>query len=305
MDNHNTPILFLVFNRPDTTKLVFEKIKEAKPQKLYIAADGPRKEKEGEAEKAAEVRKICSDINWNCEVHTLYRDTNLGCGKAVSEAITWFFEQEEEGIILEDDCLPDISFFRFCSELLVRYRDEEKVMSISGTNLLNYPWRVPEQSYFWGLGGIWGWATWKRAWDKYDYTIKGWGNDSVKKQLETALYSEEWFKFYYPMFDASFNGTLDTWDIQWLYTILINGGLSINPEVNLVKNIGFGSDSTHTRNTESSLASITINTISFPLMHPNHRIVDVKQLNLMYKVIQPIPILQKSLPKRILNFFRV
>lgn len=285
--------------------MVFEKIRESRPQKLYIAADGPRLEKEGESERTDEVRNIFKNIDWPCEVQTLFRDKNLGCGKAVSEGITWFFKQEEEGIILEDDCLPDISFFRFCSELLVRYKDEEKVMSISGSNLLNYPWKVNGQSYFWGLGGIWGWATWRRAWDKYDYTMKGWGDQFVKKRLEQAIHSEEWFRFYYPMFEACFNGTLDTWDIQWLYTTLVNEGLSINPEVNLVKNIGFGIEATHTTNLNKFIETQIAESILFPLKHPKHRNVDLVQLRKMYEYINHIPIKKTKWLSRILKNFHL
>jgi threonyl-tRNA synthetase len=181
----NTPILFLVFKRPDTTERVFEQIRSIRPAFLYLAADGPRNDKSGEKETCKKVREIVlSNIDWECEVNTLFRDENLGCGKAVSQAITWFFEHEEEGIILEDDCLPDASFFQYCAELLKKYRTEEKVMTISGSNLLGYPWKVNGQSYFWGQGGIWGWATWKRAWSLYDFKMQRWEEDKIKRQIQ-------------------------------------------------------------------------------------------------------------------------
>ena len=301
----NTPILFLVFNRPDTTIRVFEQIRKIKPAFLYVAADGPRKDKLGEKEICNRVREIVSsNIDWECEVKTLFRDENLGCGKAVSDGITWFFEQEEEGIILEDDCLPDVSFFQFCTELLEKYRTDEKVMTISGSNLLGYPWKVTGQSYFWGQGGIWGWATWKRAWRLYDFKMQTWEEDKVKSQIRNALKTEEWYQFYLPMFVALFDKTLDTWDIQWLYTILINEGLSINPEVNLVKNIGFGNNSTHTENIKNPLADLSNETILFPLKHPEHRNVDLEQLNLMYKAIQPPKKLRLNIFNRVINSFR-
>lgn len=301
----NTPILFLVFNRPDTTIRVFEQIRKIKPAFLYVAADGPRKDKLGEKEICNRVREIVSsNIDWECEVKTLFRDENLGCGKAVSDGITWFFEQEEEGIILEDDCLPDVSFFQFCTELLEKYRTDEKVMTISGSNLLGYPWKVTGQSYFWGQGGIWGWATWKRAWRLYDFKMQTWEEDKVKSQIRNALKTEEWYQFYLPMFVAVFDKTLDTWDIQWLYTILINEGLSINPEVNLVKNIGFGNNSTHTENIKNPLADLSNETILFPLKHPEHRNVDLEQLNLMYKAIQPPKKLRLNIFNRVINSFR-
>jgi hypothetical protein len=284
----NTPILFLVFNRPDTTQQVFEVIREVKPAKLYIAADGPRLDKEGEKEKCEAVRKIVTQIDWDCESTTLFREENLGCGKAVSEAITWFFEQVEEGIILEDDCLPDISFFRFCEELLEKYRTDEQVMSISGSNLLSHSWKIENQSYFWGHGGIWGWATWKRAWNLYDIKMTGWNDDAIKNNIRIAIQSNNWYEYYYNMFEYSYNGTLNTWDIQWFYCILINVGLCINPEVNLVTNLGFGAESTHTESISNWVQKLYKGTMTFPLLHPKHRIIDIKQLEGMYKFVNEI-----------------
>ena len=301
----NTPILFLVFNRPDTTRQVFERIKVQKPKFLYVAADGARSDNTGEMQLTDEVRKIATNVDWDCQIKTLFRDENLGCGRAVSEAITWFFDNVEEGIILEDDCLPDESFFRFCAELLEKYRADEAVMTISGSNLLGYPWKVKGQSYFWGQGGIWGWATWKRAWNLYDFKMQRWKEDKIESQIRKSLQTEEWYQFYLPMFVAVFDGTLNTWDVQWLYSILINEGLSINPEVNLVKNIGFGNNSTHTENIKNPLADLSTETILFPLQHPEHRNVDLEQLNLMYKAIQPPKKLRLKFFNRVLNSFRL
>lgn len=289
MNKFTTPILFLIFNRPDTTCLVFEKIREIQPRQLFVAADGPRHDRHGETQTCKLVRSIATKVDWECDMKTLFRDENLGCGKAVSSAITWFFDNVDEGIILEDDCLPDGSFFHFCSDLLLKYRSERKVMSISGSNLLGYLRNESDQSYFWGLGGIWGWATWKRAWSLYDFEMREWGEDSVKHQIRNAIHTQEWYDYYKPMFDACFRGTLNTWDVQWFYTILRNSGLSANPKVNLVKNIGFRHDATHTENPQSPIATMNIASISLPLKHPNHRTVDIEQLNLMYrKVTTPI-----------------
>ena len=168
----DVPILFLVFNRPETTHQVFEAIKKQRPKYLFVAADGARTDKEGEAAKCEEVRKlILENINWACEVKTLFRNENLGCGLAVSQAITWFFEQVEEGIILEDDCLPSGSFFSFCSVLLERYRNDEKVFMIGGFSLLPENTKSKYDYFFNTFGGIWGWATWKRSWSLYEYKI--------------------------------------------------------------------------------------------------------------------------------------
>jgi len=185
-----TPVLFLVFNRLDTTKKVFQVIKKAKPPRLYIAADGPRETKEGEAERVKAVRDyVMSNMDWECEVKTLFREKNLGCGKAVSEAITWFFENEEMGIILEDDCLPTQSFFWFCEELLIRYKHEEKIMQINGSSFL--PNIDIKESYFFSkYNHIWGWASWRRAWKHFHMQYPNW-EDRFEKLHSFHLKAEK------------------------------------------------------------------------------------------------------------------
>ena len=173
----NTPILFLLFNRPDETSVVFDVLKIIKPKFLYVACDGPRKNIEGDAENVDKTRKIIDQITWDCELKTLFRDSNLGCKIAVSEAINWFFENVEEGIILEDDCVPDITFFDYCSELLQFYRDDKRVMHISGLNFLSGPLDLQPSAESYHLSkypAVWGWATWRRAWDLYDVDIVNW-----------------------------------------------------------------------------------------------------------------------------------
>src|SRR4051812_29566436 len=168
----HTPVLFVIFNRPETTRQVFEAIRTAKPSRLYIAADGPRKNKPGEDQKCQEAREIVKAVDWDCEVKTLFSKENLNCGRGPATAFTWFFEHEEEGIILEDDCLPTQSFFRFCQELLERYRYDYRVMHIGGNNFLNGWQRDQDYSYYFSLSGhIWGWATWRRAWQMFDYKL--------------------------------------------------------------------------------------------------------------------------------------
>ena len=166
-----TPIVFLIFNRPDTTKRVFEAIRQAKPKKLLVVADGPRDDRQGEAEKCAAVRSIIDTVDWDCKVLTNYADVNLGCGLRVSSGLDWVFEQVEEAIILEDDCLPHPSFFPFCEEMLDLYRHDERIMHIAGTNSLE-EWKSDVQSYHFSYtGGIWGWATWQRAWKYYHFKM--------------------------------------------------------------------------------------------------------------------------------------
>ena len=167
----NTPILFLIFNRPDTTFKVFEEIRKIKPAKLYIAADGPRPNVIGEEEKCTASRNIIKQVDWDCDVKTLFREKNLGCKIAVSSAISWFFENVEEGIILEDDTFPTQSFFWFCQELLDFYRNDSRIMHISGNNFQLGKIRGEGSYYFSKYNHIWGWATWKRAWRFYDVSL--------------------------------------------------------------------------------------------------------------------------------------
>lgn len=260
-------------------------IRQYQPAQLFIAADGPRAEIPGESEVCQEVRQaVLQLIDWPCEVKTLFRENNLGCGMAVSSAISWFFKEVEEGIILEDDCLPDPTFFSFCEVLLSWYRGDARVMSISGSNLLGRPWKADTQSYFWGQGGIWGWASWRRAWALYDGEMSGWKSDSIQAKIKTGLKTKNWYNYYYGMFDATYRKRLDTWDVQWFYSILIHDGLSINPAVNLVKNIGFGGG-THTQSTDLFLANLRLGSIKFPLKHPKDQFVDNRYLKLSYKKV--------------------
>ena len=236
----HTAILFLVFNRPDTTIRVFETIRQAKPPRLYVAADGPRKDKIGEKEKCEEVRSIIKQVDWDCEVKTLFRDNNLGCGKAVSQAITWFFENEEEGIILEDDCVPSFPFFSYCEYLLEKYRYDTRVWMVSGSCFEENITSLTEYDYlFTKYGNIWGWASWRRCWNHYDLLMKDY-NLFIKNGGFKNIYSSKEAKCFTQMYDRlSKDKKLpsSTWDYQWFLTRLMNG-LSIVPTLNLVENIG-------------------------------------------------------------------
>jgi hypothetical protein len=246
MEAFETPILFLVFNRPDKTKVVFEAIRNIKPTKLFVAADGPRHNIADELEKCEKVRAIATSIDWECELNTLFRDENLGCGKAVCESITWFFENVEEGIILEDDCLPDASFFSFCSILLNRYRMEKRIMHIGGTNLQFGTIRGNGDYYYSIICHVWGWATWRRAWNNYEFLLNNSKNISDDTFNEVFNFNQTFIKYYKDIFNKMCNSEIDTWDYQWFYSIILHKGLSICPNVNLVKNLGFGEDATHT-----------------------------------------------------------
>ena len=265
-----TPVLFLIFNRPDTTKQVFSAIQKARPSRLYVAGDGPRAEQSNEDEICKITRSIATNVDWDCEVKTLFRDQNLGCRLAVSQAIDWFFEQESEGIILEEDCLPDQSFFWFCQELLNRYRDDTRIMHIGGTNFQFGEKRTNYSYYFSRYMHIWGWATWRRAWMYYDVKLTQWPE---AKQNEILLHwaDNQRFIFYWKsLFEKAASGDLDTWDLQWIFACWSQNGLSVVPSVNLVSNLGFSKDSTHTQDVKSPLAYMSTKAITFPMEHPNH-----------------------------------
>jgi hypothetical protein len=281
---NNTNVLLLIFNRPSTTAIVFEAIKKCRPAKLFIGADGPR-EGRNEEERCREARSIATQVDWPCEVYTLFRETNMGSGRAVSEAISWFFDHVEQGIILEDDCLPDQSFFKFCDVLLDKYAGTKEVMAISGTNLLRKGWRSGKQSYHFGHGGVWGWATWKRAWDLYDFNMPDWQHKKNRDKIKTAMGSDNWFNYFLAMFNGAYNKELDAWDLQWFHCILNNGALAIHPSLNLVKNIGFGPLATNTGDLSSPYAQLTLGQMEFPLKHPVKIRLDKKYLRVTFRYI--------------------
>ena len=233
-----TPVLFLIFNRPDTTKRVFKEIRRVKPTELYIAADGPREAKPDETELCNETRAIVKEIDWDCEIHTLFRDKNLGCKKAVSSAIDWFFDNVDAGIILEDDCVPDQSFFGFCQELLDHYKDDRRVMMISGTNYLYNKIEIIESYFFSRYYSIWGWATWKRAWELNDINMSFWPEYKNSRQLDIIFADENIKNFYKTIFQYGYENKVITWDYQWVFSCVSNNGLAIVPKYNLIANIG-------------------------------------------------------------------
>lgn len=249
----NTPILFLVFNRPDTTARVFEAIAKQQPKHLFIAADGPRLNKTGEAELCKKVREITTNITWPCEVKTLYRNQNLGCKIAVSSAIDWFFSEVEEGIILEDDCLPHPDFFTFCENMLSKFRNRYDIMHINGYA----PIYQLNTSRFSNYISIWGWASWKRAWKLYDVNASYYRAFKIQKLLKN-IFPKNYFLIE-SFIDNVIKGLYNTWDLQWAIAIHIYFGKSVLPNKNLIQNIGFEGNSTHTKESDKNRLSITTN----------------------------------------------
>jgi hypothetical protein len=262
-----SPILFIIFNRPDTTQRVFDKIKEAQPQRLYVAADGPRTTKPAEAEMCEQARAIIKQVDWPCEVKTLFRDSNLGCKHAVSSAIDWYFENEEEGIILEDDCLPANDFFRYCDTMLEQYRYDTRIRHVGGCNLqMGKKWGDASY-YFSNMTHVWGWAGWRRVWKEYDKELSRYHSNEVRPQLET-IFSD---KFIVDTWEELFNhvkgGRIDTWDYQLGFLNFFNNSLSVIPNVNLISNIGFGENSTHTTDANSLNANLPLGKLG-DITHP-------------------------------------
>jgi len=252
----NTAVLFLVFNRPDTTTQVFDAIRRARPQRLYVAADGPRTDRAGEAARVESVRKIATAVDWPCDVKTLFRDQNLGCKRAVSGAITWFFDHEEEGIILEDDCLPHPDFFNFCETMLGCYRHDERVGVITGNNFQNGQQRGAASYYFSKYNHCWGWASWRRVWRHYQGDLSFWPNWKQSDEWRSHCPDKVERRYWEKIFDQVHAGGIDSWAYPWTACVWKQGGLTVIPNVNLVSNIGFGEYATHTVSLKSPIASM-------------------------------------------------
>jgi hypothetical protein len=269
MPSFETPILFLVFNRPALTARVFESIRAQHPQRLFVASDGPRGDREGEAEVVRQTREIATQVNWPCKVETLFRETNHGCGRAVSSAITWFFEQVEEGIILEDDCLPHQDFFPYCQTLLARYRHEPRVATIAGTHFLP-PVLLHQQSHYLSkYFQMWGWASWRRVWQHYDYGLTGLADEDWLVLLQRTHPISAEAGYWREIFRTLKAGVIDTWDFQMFFCCWRIGAGHVMPGCNLISNLGFGPEATHTNfaglMAELRTHSLTVGPESVPL----------------------------------------
>jgi len=272
---NNTAILFIIFNRPSTTQHVFHAIKRAKPTRLYIAADAPRVGNAADEAKCKAARAVTEQIDWPCEVKRLFRDENLGCGRAVSEAINWFFKHESEGIILEDDCLPHPDFFTFASTMLTHYRNDQRIVSINGSSLGYHPANKNSYSYS-RFMNMWGWATWKDRAIQIDYQLNEWKQIRNKTRwvynhTKQYLFDADinWYRLWRNKFTKVAADPGFTWDWQWMYHQLRNKQFSIVPAVNLISNIGFDADATHTFEAANPAANISLEATPSPLIHPS------------------------------------
>ena len=253
--------------------MVMEAVRAARPPRLYVAADGPR-DRPGEAVRCEEARRIATTVDWDCDVRTLFRDSNLGCREAVSSAITWFFQHELQGIILEDDCLPSSDFFRFCSELLDRYREDARIMAICGSSYAAPGKSYAPSYYFSYYADIWGWASWRRAWQCYERDMSRWPDARERRDLEYIWGGRVWHEAYWTnRFDSTWAGYIDTWDYQWNFAVMQQRGLACYPVRNLISNLGYRPDATHTiaeraENGRNPIANLPRQSLRFPLVHP-------------------------------------
>lgn len=265
-----TPVALIIFNRPHTTQRVFDEIARVKPQKLFVIADGPRADRPDDSRKCSAARAIIENVSWECDVLKNYSDINLGCGIRPATGISWVFEHVDRAIILEDDCIPHPTFFRFCEELLERYRHDERVMHVAGNNF-QFGNKRGLYSYFFSFENIaWGWATWRRAWKYFDIGVKLWPEFRDSNWLDYLGWSKEGVNYYREKFERAYYNPIeiDYWDYQWTFACWAHNGLSILPNNTLVTNVGFGQeDATHTK-TKSKTSALPLEEMKFPLNHP-------------------------------------
>ena len=301
-----TPILLIVFNRLSVVQKVFEQIRKYQPHQLFIASDGPRKGNVTDGVKCQEVRKwLISNIDWECELHTLFRDENVGCGYGPSSAISWFFEHVEMGVILEDDCVPSLQFFDFAQEMLVRYMNNDNIMAVNGSNFQEQKWG--DSSYYFSMqnGPFCAWATWKRAWKNFDFNLHGFSISKLRHIMRYYRITKAERKWWISIYKDLKNGKFGTssWDYQYIFAIWKCKGISIVPNVNLTTNIGFGIDATHTINPNDVTANRPVENI-YPLVHPES--IDIcKEADLYYHNLYYAPHQAKvSLIKKIKRFIK-
>ncbi|MCH7850068.1 MAG: nucleotide-diphospho-sugar transferase [Nanoarchaeota archaeon] len=272
--SYDVPILYMIFNRPAETRRSFEAIRNIKPRKLFISSDAPRRNNKKDKIYNDEVKRIVSKIDWPCKVKRLYRSKNLGCKLCCTSAVTWFFKNVEKGIIIEDDCLVSEDFFRYMKEILEKYRNDERVMHVAGDNFLN-GWRRDEYSYYFSkYPFMWGWGTWRRAWAKYDINTKLYPEIKRKGYFKDLYRNWRDIKTITSNLDLTYYKNFDTWDYQWVFSIMINNALVVVPNKNLVQNIGFENTATHTKYSLDNEFHLPLEKIKFPLKHPPYVIRD-------------------------------
>jgi len=270
---YSVPVLFLTFNRPQHTQAVLERLRLLQPERLYVHCDGPRPHRPEDADNVSAVRNILeTQVDWPCQVTTLFRDVNLGLRAGVFDAINWFFRQETEGIILEDDCIPDPSFFRFCQEMLETYRDDEQIMHIGGSNLAQeFTAGLPESYVFSKFSFVWGWATWRRAWNKMSVSLDGLEKFAASEHFKQFVPNSMARVYMLDKFRDTQQRKNNSWAYAWFYSILKNNGLCIVPKKNLVQNVGVGEQSATNTTSSNQAARLRAGVLEWPLVHPSER----------------------------------
>jgi hypothetical protein len=288
----NCPVAMIIFNRYDNAKKVFEQIKKVQPPKLYVIADGPRTNRVGEEKLCQETRNIINEVNWPCQVITHFSDVNMGCQQRIATGLTWLFEQEEYSIILEDDCVPSKSFFFYCEEMLEKYKNDERIMVVSGDNKSFASNSISESYYFTRHVHIWGWATWARAWKHFDLKVSNFPKVDTQKMLKAFCSKKSFLYYWSALFNAYYKGRVASWDGAWVFAVWAQSGLSIAPKKNLVQNIGFSKDATHTTG-NSIYSTLQAEELDFPLTHPEivieNRVLDDKEMKMRLKDEKRLP----------------
>ena len=283
----------MLFNRPETTQAVFDKVREARPAKLFVAANGPRPDVPGDVELCKAVRKIFDGVDWECELHTNFPEKNINMHVRWYTTLDWFFESVDDGIILEDDCVPDLSFFPYCTLLLEKYKNDPKIMHINGSNFQFGNKRGDASYYFSKFSHVWGWATWKRAWKKYDHSMSSFPQFKKDGVIDSAVTNRtqkaHWMKF----FEGLYSGAYNTCDAKWLYAIWANNGLCITPNVNMISNIGYGLDAGHTVLKDKSMGQ-EVHDVG-TLVHPIAVVIDRNADDFTFKKIVKKTFFQKAL----------
>ncbi|TKX66103.1 glycosyltransferase family 2 protein [Halorubrum sp. SP9] len=260
-----TPVAMMVYNRPEHTARVFDRIADAEPPVLLVVADGPVEGDGEDSERCRETRAVTEAVDWDCTVYRDYAETNMGIKDRFQSGLDWVFETVDEAIILEDDCLPNRSFFRFIEEMLDEYREDERVMDVSGSNHLE-TWKDDVQDYhFTRYGGIWGWGTWADRWELCRQDMEGWNDPEIRSIVEGYWGRNKQWDYVRELYYQAEEGLIETWDYQWGFTRAVNWGLTVAPCKNLVSNIGFGPDATNTKTDNSNLSQIPTHKMSFPV----------------------------------------
>ena len=296
--NSKTPVLIIIFNRPIFVKNLINILRQVKPSKIYVVADGPRNFILEDKDNCIKAREEINKIDWVCDIKRKYSDKNLGCGINPSEGISWALKDSEEVIILEDDCMPNIEFFRFCDNLLEKYKLNDQVMMVSGNNHTFNKYDFSHSYDFSHHTQTSGWATWRRAWSKYDISMSSWPEFRSFDWLESFTGSKKAAKFWLKIFDMCYNNELNSaWDYQWTYCCWVNNGINIIPKVNLVSNIGFSSQATHEKDPNHLISQVPTSTIEFPLIHPEEIIKKTFLDKTIQKIIYTPPIYTRIINK--------